>query len=133
MMDLASGVSVVSVPAVRKQIKHWAGEKRTDIFTPSEKRYCQSKRHSAEHYAARLAAKEACLKALGLELEDSLLGKIEVTRRPSGQPGLKIDPSLLKGSPWRDADVHVSLAHEREAAIAFVLLSKFHAAKPSHR
>lgn len=123
-MVLGSGVSVISVKSIEKKLKSAERHPFKKLFTPSEIRYCEKKRYSAEHFAGRLAAKTACLSALGLKYDESLFAQIQVIRKPSGQPTLKIKASLFSRFQTRRATVHLSMAHERDAAIAFVLLSK---------
>ncbi len=60
------------------------------VFTEGEQAYCSATRDPSERYAARFAAKEAVLKALGVGLGGADFGDIEVVRLPSGQPELKI-------------------------------------------
>ena len=122
-MELASGVSIVSIELIEKRLKQKRNLLKT-LFTSAEIKYCESKRHRAEHYAARLAAKEACLKALGHSSDEKFFSQIEVTRKSTGQPALKIPPAFLVHSPWAHAQIHLSMAHERDAAVAFVLFSK---------
>jgi len=97
------------------------------VFTAAEREYCESKgAAAAQSYAARFAAKEAFLKAL----KTGWRGKItwldmEVLRDPDGVPTLKItgeaDTILERmGSP----QVHLSMSHTAEHAIAQVVLEK---------
>ena len=56
------------------------------LFTEGERAYCEARRDPAERYAARFAAKEAVLKAMGLGLGACRWHDIEVVRAESGQP-----------------------------------------------
>ena len=127
MIEFGSGVSMVAVKEMEKMLKTLSEEFLGNIFTPREIAYCIRKRNQSEHFAARYAAKEACLKALGLALDRSVFLKIEVVRKPSGQPSLRIHEDLLSGTSWENAQYDLSMAHERDAAIAFVLFSRKHA------
>ncbi len=60
------------------------------VFTPSERAYCLARNDPAERFAARFAAKEAVLKALGLGLGGANMNDIEVIRHDSGQPELRL-------------------------------------------
>ncbi len=62
----------------------------TRVFTEQEQAYCLSRNDSAERFAARFAAKEAVLKALGVGLGGADLVEIEVVRLDSGQPTLRL-------------------------------------------
>lgn len=89
------------------------------LFTPAELRYAQSRKTFVQHLAARFAAKEAVVKALGapkglgLEWHD-----VEIVHASSGQPKV-----LLRGSMrrWLRLELHVSLTHTRDYAVATVL------------
>jgi holo-[acyl-carrier protein] synthase len=81
---------------------------------------------ACQHYAARFAAKEAFSKALGtgvtFDLRDLWIKKDE-----KGKPSLCIEKSALetlkKACPqWEKARVHVSLSHEKEYAVAQVII-----------
>jgi holo-[acyl-carrier protein] synthase len=77
-----------------------------------------------EHYAARFAAKEALLKALKVRLKkgQSLSG-IEVRREATGKPFIALSAESRKRlrMPAR-AQIELSIAHEREYAIATVVI-----------
>lgn len=94
---------------------------RDRVFTPEERSYCDSKARPAESYAARFAAREAVIKALG-----GYRGKgwqdISVTRAPSGAPSI-----LMAGNAKRRAHtlgitrVLITFTHERTSAVAFAV------------
>jgi holo-[acyl-carrier protein] synthase len=60
------------------------------VFTEAERAYCEIAKDPAERYAARFAAKEAVLKALGTGLAGAPLTDIEVRRAPEGRPLLHL-------------------------------------------
>ena len=61
---------------------------RDRVFTESERAYCDERRDPTERYAARFAAKEAVLKAMGLGLGACGWHEIEVLRAESGAPSI---------------------------------------------
>ena len=79
----------------------------------------------APNLAARFAAKEATMKALGTGVRGVGWKDIEITRRESGAPGV-----LLHGRAQRRAqrlgvlDIALSLSHSREYAVAFVVIQQ---------
>lgn len=97
------------------------------VYTQAERAYCDSRGAlSAQHYAARFAAKEAALKALqtgwsgGIAWQD-----IEVAARPSGAPQLLfhgLARELFEQSTATAA--HLSISHTTEHAIAQVILER---------
>ncbi len=58
------------------------------VFTPAERAYCDERHDPTERYAARFAAKEAVLKAMGLGLGACGWREIEVLRAESGAPSV---------------------------------------------
>lgn len=93
-------------------------------FTSRERAYCEAQRMKYEHYAARFAAKEAAMKAMEVRREAGFrLREIEILRRPTGQPFISISPAARKrfGLPPK-FQMELSLTHEREYAMAFVVL-----------
>ena len=73
--------------------------------------------------AARFAAKEAFGKALGTGLEGIVLKDITVKNRQNGQPELFVSGTALAAMERKGASrIHLSLSHERDNAIAMVVL-----------
>jgi holo-[acyl-carrier protein] synthase len=94
------------------------------IFTSAEVAYCERHRDPAERYAARFAAKEATMKALGTGWSKGVRWRdIEVTRKPGGRPTI-----VLHGIAREHADrlgarhLSLSLTHTGNFALAEVIL-----------
>lgn len=94
-------------------------------FTESEIAYCEPKKHSAQHYAARFAAKEAYMKAIGKGWSNEAdFKEIELAKNEEGKPEI-----ILKGrtlSYFRESDykeIHVSFSHTENTATAIVILT----------
>ena len=117
------GVDTIETARVKKQLAVDHGFKEA-IFTADEIAYCDSKRNSAPYYAARFAAKEAFLKALGTGWAGGIRWQdVEILRKPGAAPtiqvhGLAATIAVEKGV----RAVQVSLSHSDEAAVATVLL-----------
>lgn len=79
------------------------------VFSPSEIRYCESKRLKWQHYAVRFAAKEAVWKCLGLS--GLALSSIEVRHDAGGRP-----QAWLRGR--RAGGLALSLSHSERYAVA---------------
>jgi len=92
-------------------------------YTADEVRYCQSRRQSTQHYAARWAAKQAVLKALGIgTLRGVAWTDIEIRKAPSGRPTVAVRGALKDiVEQLGVAEVLVSLAHCRTHATAYAL------------
>ena len=122
-MDFRQGVDIVSVKRIQHVIESGGQAFLKRVFTQQERDYCQPKRMKYEHYAARFAAKEAFIKAVkvkkysGFEYRD-----IEVKKLASGKPVLSLSAKLKKQLDLpAQTTFDVSLAHERDHAIATVL------------
>jgi holo-[acyl-carrier protein] synthase len=63
---------------------------RDRLFTEAEQAYCERRPDPAERYAARFAAKEAVLKAMGVGIGACQWREIEVTKAPSGAPSVHL-------------------------------------------
>lgn len=89
-MLVGTGIDLAEIPRIRNSIARFGNRFLDRIFTPREKAYCLRKRNAAESFAARFAAKEAAAKALGTGISYGVNWlEIEVTREPSGRPGLQ--------------------------------------------
>jgi len=96
------------------------------IFTEKEIAYCESKKNKAQNYAARFAAKEAFLKAIGTGWRKGIAFKeIEVVNNEQGKPEL-----FLSGTAKEYTDnlgitnIQLSLSHLKDLAIAVVTAEK---------
>jgi holo-[acyl-carrier protein] synthase len=112
------GVDLVEVGRVRGALRRTPGL-RDRVFTAVEQADAERRRSPAERYAARFAAKEAVMKALGVGLGSVRLVEIEVVRAPSGAPSVRLHggaadrADALGITGWR-----VSLTHTRDLAQA---------------
>lgn len=94
------------------------------LFTPSEREHCDGRADPAECYAARFAAKEAFLKALGTGWSGGIAWRdVSVEVGPGGRPRLRIRGAAAERMRAADAHAaHVSFTHEGGAATAVVIL-----------
>jgi holo-[acyl-carrier protein] synthase len=95
-------------------------------FHPEEIKLVSSRgKNGAQSLAARFAAKEAFGKALGTGLAGITLKDIAVFNRQGGKPELKLSGTARDAFDRSGADrVHISLTHERETAIAMIILER---------
>lgn len=123
-MVVGIGVDACEVRRVARELARNDGAFRERVFTPAEISDCTSRRYPARHFAARFAAKEAVLKALGTGLPDiGALREVEVRTRPGGAPELRLHARLARTA--RSLGVrrlHLSLTHTGAFAIASVVL-----------
>ena len=112
------GVDLVDIDRIRGVIERQARfVERT--YTADEAAYCAARKVPWERYAARFAAKEAVMKAMGVGLGAVGLTEIEVVRADSGQPSVRLHGRAaaladdLGITGW-----HLSLSHARDVAQA---------------
>jgi holo-[acyl-carrier protein] synthase len=124
-MKILQGIDLVKVERMEQMIGRPSGRAFLDrVFSAKEQAYCGSKRMKFEHYAARFAAKEAVLKALKVRPKrNRKLSGIEVGREATGKPfiALNLESRKQLRIPAR-AQIELSVAHEREYAIATVVI-----------
>jgi len=94
------------------------------LFTAGERDYSLAKPTPAPHLAARFAAKEAFLKALGLGLRDGITWQdMEVVRDELGAPSLKLSGRAAEISRARGITaIHLSYSHDGDYSMATVVL-----------
>jgi holo-[acyl-carrier protein] synthase len=115
------GVDVCEIDRMRRVLARTPGF-AARVFTSEEQAYCRARRDPAERFAARFAAKEAVLKAMGVGLGACGLREIEVVRASSGQPSLVLHGGAAELAAARGiAGWHVSLSHTAVVAGAFVV------------
>lgn len=124
-MIFGIGTDLIEVERVAQRISTEDGFKES-VFAPGEIAACEGKANRAERYAARFAAKEALFKALGSGWRGGMaFREIEVVNDPQGKPCIiphgRVKSAIAEHGITR---IHLSLAHIRAAALAFVLLEK---------
>lgn len=94
------------------------------IFSVEERRYSLQKRDPVPHLAARFAAKEAFLKALGTGLRDGLTWQqVCVVLDVLGCPSLELSGRAAELMVVRGArKAHLSYSHDGDYAVATVIL-----------
>jgi holo-[acyl-carrier protein] synthase len=123
-MIVGSGIDIAEVPRIAASIQRFGGRFLRRVFTAGEIRYCESKANRAERYAARFAAKEAAMKALGTGWNRGVRWRdIEVTREPGGRPTILFHGKAAEfAAELGAAHVALSVSHTAEQAIAQVIL-----------
>ncbi|GIX07601.1 MAG: holo-[acyl-carrier-protein] synthase [Candidatus Poribacteria bacterium] len=118
-----TGVDITEVERVRAALERWGERFENRVFTEAERAYCRSKRFPWINYAARFAAKEAAMKALGTGWNGVHWKEIEVVREPSGKPNLRFHGRALERfQRMGGVGARLSLSHTDQLAIAYVLL-----------
>lgn len=120
------GVDLVAVARFREALERTEGfEER--VFTETERTYCRRQADPAIHFAARFAAKEALLKALGTGLAGiglhTGLHEVEVVHDPRGMPCLVLTGRAAKiAAELGASEPSLSMTHTKDNAVASVVL-----------
>jgi holo-[acyl-carrier protein] synthase len=123
-MIVGTGIDIAEVPRIGQSIARFGDRFLQRIFTAGEIRYCDSKMNRAERYAARFAAKEAAMKALGTGWSHGVRWRdCEVVRLPSGRPTIHFHGKAGEiAATLGVKNAALSLSHTAEQAIAQVIL-----------
>jgi len=126
------GIDICSTDRMRKALDR-SPFLRGEVFSPGEQEYCDDSRYPETHYAARWAAKEACLKAHGLSPMAYDLTRLEVVHAEGGRPVLRVGCPEIRADlarvsragdlEDRDPRIQLSISHERDYAVACVMVT----------
>jgi len=118
------GIDLVQITRMREVIARWEERFLRRVFTDGEIAYCRARRDPIPHFAARFAAKEAGLKALGTGLSLGVSWRELEVRRERGQA-----PVLVLSGRSRDIGLArggqrmlLALTHEGDYAMAQAML-----------
>jgi holo-[acyl-carrier protein] synthase len=115
------GVDLCEVDRMRRTLARTPGF-ADRVYTEAEQDYCRRRRDPAERFAARFAAKEAVLKALGAGIGSCSLRDIEVVRAESGAPSLVLHGRAAALAADRGVTAwHLSLTHTATLAEAIAI------------
>ena len=122
-MIFGIGTDLIEVERVSDKMQNSPGFKEL-VFTPAEISYCEMKTYKYEHYAARFAAKEAFLKAIGTGWRSgTAFNEIEVYNDEQGKPELRFYGITEKTvEKMKIGNIFVSLSHLKSVACAMVIL-----------
>ena len=123
-MIVGTGIDMAEVPRIEASIARFGDRFIRRIFTEAEIRYCDSKANRVERYAARFAAKEAAMKAIGTGWNHGVTWRdVEVCRQPGGRPTIAFHGKAAEfAAKLGTAHIALSLSHTKEYAIAQVIL-----------
>jgi holo-[acyl-carrier protein] synthase len=115
----AVGIDVIEIARIRRALERYAERFLARIYTPAEIAYCRGR---VPELAARFAAKEAVMKALGTGIRGVAWRDIEVLPNPRGKPLI----GLYRTAAQRAGEIglhelDLSLSHSRAYAVASVV------------
>lgn len=123
------GVDIVKISTLELMLTTGGTAFREMCWTTEELAYCDG---SSSRLAARWAAKEAVMKALGRGIGDVDPIDIEVTESEGQRPALRLSGSALALAQQQNIDLAVSMSHDGDYAIAFVVATPHSAMVSDH-
>jgi holo-[acyl-carrier protein] synthase len=122
-MIVGLGLDISEIDRIEAAIKRHGAPFLERLFTPAEVAYCESHKGKYERYAARFAAKEAAMKALGTGWSHGVRWRdIEVTREPSGKPTLRLAGVAAQIAQRMGVkNISLSITHSGNLALAEVI------------
>ena len=123
-MIVGIGIDLAEVSRIRDAIERHGSKFIDRIYTPGEIEYVERKANRFERYAARFAAKEAGMKAIGTGWKRGVLWQdFEVVNLPSGQTSLLLHgvaAQIAKRLPV--SNIVLSITHTAQQGMAIVIL-----------
>ncbi|MFA5060277.1 MAG: holo-ACP synthase [Candidatus Omnitrophota bacterium] len=115
-MILGTGIDIIEIDRVEAAIKRWGDSFLRYIFTDDEIAYAKKHKYPTQHFAARFAAKEAVLKAIG---DNSVLHwkDIQITNDKNGKPVCRYNKKSFKKK------ILISLSHTKNYAVASAIIT----------
>ncbi len=123
-MVIGVGCDIIEIERISQAIGRAAFVRR--VYTAEEIAYCQGRgQQAAASFAARFAAKEAVLKALGTGLRGGSLQEIAVTNNALGKPEVYLSGYFASLAEQLNVkNIKISLSHSKEMAMAYVVMEE---------
>ncbi len=115
------GNDITEIARIEQSIERFSERFISRIFTAKEQEYClRNRKNSAQHFAARFAAKEAVVKALGTGFRKGISWlDIEIINDANGKPTVTLSKKILDSVG--DITIMISLSHSRDYATAVAI------------
>jgi holo-[acyl-carrier protein] synthase len=123
-MIVGIGADIAEIDRIEAAIGRFGRAFLERVFSEEEIRYCERHKAKFERYAARFAAKEAAMKALGTGWRRGVRWRdIEVRNEASGKPGIYFAGKVAEHAARLGArHSHLSITHSGTVAFAQVIL-----------
>jgi holo-[acyl-carrier protein] synthase len=116
------GIDIIEIDRIRSLIKRYGDRFVERVFTPCEISYCRNKKDPSQSFAARFAVKEAFVKALGTGMVSGMKFS-DVSLENSDRPEIRLSGITSSIAESKGiASMHASISHEKDYAIAIVIL-----------
>jgi holo-[acyl-carrier protein] synthase len=122
-MIIGIGVDIVQNNRIKELINKYGDRFLEKIYTAKEIEYCQSKNSFVASFAARFAAKEAVLKALGTGMRNNNWHEIEILNNELGKPEVLLNnKTARRAKKIKVNSIFISISHEKEYSIAQIIM-----------
>lgn len=125
-MRISTGIDIIEVDRVRKNIEKYGEKFLNKVYTESEIEYCEGKKiQRYESYAGRFAAKEAVFKAISWMLDgkfDVDWKDIEVINDKRGRPLINVNNNSKISNLEEIISIDISISHVKNMAVASVVI-----------
>jgi holo-[acyl-carrier protein] synthase len=120
---IGTGIDLAEVPRIRASVERYGDRFLARVYTDLERAYVERKANKFERYAARFAAKEAAMKALGTGWRRGVTWHdFEVANLPSGRPTLRLHGRAKEiAAQLGVRNINLSITHTTETGMAFVV------------
>jgi holo-[acyl-carrier protein] synthase len=117
------GLDIAEIDRIEAAIARHGASFLERIYTAREMAYCERHKNKFERYAARFAAKEAAMKALGTGWRRGVRWRdIEVAREPSGKPTLHLEGAARQiANGLNVKNISLTITHSGNLALAQVI------------
>jgi len=124
-MIMGMGVDIIDVRRFESIIFRWRERFLRRVFTEKEIHYCNTKKHPAQRFATRYAAKQAFMKALVPRGEKSItLKEIEIDQK-DGRPSVNLYGNAKSIADKKNIGaLHIMLSHDGDYGVANVIIEK---------
>ena len=125
-MRVSTGIDIIEVDRVRKNIEKYEDRFLNKVYTEKEIEYCEGKKvQKYESYAGRFAAKEAVFKAISGMLDNKFdidWKDIEVINDKNGRPLVNVNTKLKTSRLVEIVSIDISISHVKDTAVASVVV-----------
>lgn len=119
---IGAGTDIIEIERIKQAVERGGNRFLEKVFTSSERSFCDVRKDRFSCYAARFAAKEAVLKALGTGLAGCAFVDVEVQRPGGGRPEIKLHGAAAEIAKEKGiALILISISHNRQNAVAFAI------------
>ena len=116
---LVTGIDIIEIERIQSAVARWGDRFLQRIYTDQELDFC---RGQIPRLAARFAAKEAAVKALGTGIRGIGWTEVEVVRQKGEAPSLRLHgKAAQKAKSLGIRELALSLSHSRDYAVASVV------------